>query len=45
MKNLEFDLVFIDADKVNYPTYHLIAFNMLKKGGIGFWIICCGVGK
>ena len=35
MKNLEFDLVFIDADKVNYPTYHLIAFNMLKKGGIG----------
>ena len=36
MKNLEFDLVFIDADKVNYPTYHLIAFNMLKKGDWSF---------
>jgi len=35
MKNLEFDLVFIDADKINYTAYHLIAFNMLKKGGIG----------
>lgn len=35
MKGLLFDMVFIDADKVNYPKYHKIALKLLKIGGIG----------
>ena len=35
MKRSSFDLVFIDADKVNYPKYHKIALKLLKIGGIG----------
>ena len=35
MKGFLFDMVFIDADKVNYPKYHKIALKLLKIGGIG----------
>ena len=35
MKKFSFDMVFIDADKVNYPKYHKIALKLLKIGGIG----------
>ena len=35
MKSFSFDMVFIDADKVNYPKYHKIALKLLKIGGIG----------
>ena len=35
MKGLLFDMVFIDADKVNYPKYHKVALKLLKIGGIG----------
>ena len=35
MKRSSFDLVFIDADKVNYPKYHKVALKLLKIGGIG----------
>lgn len=31
--NLEFDLVFIDADKENYPKYYQLVFDKLKPGG------------
>ena len=29
-----FDLVFIDADKINYSIYYDLAFNKLRQGGI-----------
>lgn len=32
--NLEFDLVFIDADKTNYPIYLEMVLSKLKKGGV-----------
>ena len=35
MKRFSFDMVFIDADKVNYPKYHKVALKLLKIGGIG----------
>ena len=36
IKNLEvkFDLIFIDADKENYPLYYDLVFDKLKSGGI-----------
>jgi len=36
IKNLEvkFDLIFIDADKENYPLYYDLVFEKLKSGGI-----------
>jgi len=36
IKNLEvkFDLIFIDADKENYPLYYDLVFKKLKSGGI-----------
>ncbi|MFL2982798.1 MAG: O-methyltransferase [Candidatus Neomarinimicrobiota bacterium] len=30
-----YDLIFIDADKINYPEYHKIGLSLLKLGGIG----------
>ena len=36
----EFDLVFIDADKANYPSYYELALGMLSKRGV---IICDNV--
>lgn len=30
----DFDLVFIDADKPNYPTYYKLVIDRLKSGGI-----------
>jgi caffeoyl-CoA O-methyltransferase len=38
MKKFEpetFDLIFIDADKSNYPDYHKTGFSLLRSGGIG----------
>lgn len=32
--NLEFDLVFIDADKTNYPIYFEMVLSKLRKGGV-----------
>ena len=32
--NLEFDLVFIDADKTNYPIYLEMVLSKLRKGGV-----------
>jgi len=29
-----YDLIFIDADKINYPTYHKIGLSLLSLGGI-----------
>jgi predicted O-methyltransferase YrrM len=31
--NVEFDLVFIDADKQNYSNYYDLVFDKVKKGG------------
>lgn len=31
--NANFDLVFIDADKVSYPKYYDLVFDKVKKGG------------
>ena len=36
----EFDLVFIDADKANYPNYYELALGLLSKRGV---IICDNV--
>lgn len=36
----EFDLVFIDADKINYSNYFRLVFPLLKKGG---WILADNV--
>ena len=33
MINEEFDLVFIDADKRDYPSYYKLIFNKVKPGG------------
>jgi caffeoyl-CoA O-methyltransferase len=30
----EFDLIFLDADKINYPKYLELLINKLKKGGV-----------
>jgi predicted O-methyltransferase YrrM len=32
--DMEFDLIFLDADKKNYPTYFNLLLPKLKKGGI-----------
>jgi len=36
LKSIEgpFDLVFMDADKANYPTYYNLVMPMLKSGGL-----------
>ncbi len=31
--NEQFDIVFIDADKVNYPNYYNLVFDKVRKGG------------
>ena len=33
-KNCSFDLIFIDADKINYPEYYRRSTTLLKVGGI-----------
>ena len=33
-KKRSFDLMFVDADKVNYPKYHQKGMTLLKKGGL-----------
>lgn len=32
--DVEFDLVFIDADKINYATYYDLVFDKVRKGGL-----------
>ncbi len=31
---MSFDLIFLDADKDNYPAYYELIFPLLKKGGV-----------
>ncbi len=32
--NVMFDLVFIDADKENYPRYYDLVFDKVRSGGV-----------
>ena len=34
IRNEKFDLIFIDADKMNYKKYYQIALDLLNKGGL-----------
>ena len=36
-KKRSFDLMFVDADKVNYPKYHRKGMTLLKKGGLAVY--------
>lgn len=38
--DFQFDIVFIDADKINYSAYYDLVFDKVKKGG---WIIADNV--